>query len=175
LKRFKVFAISLLLSACHPAEIAPPSCRVANHAQSSQAGEGACVIKINSKLLVIQRSDDQYDLPFQQNLSDQSAQCAAHYGTWIETGFNVEVGEQLTTQRNGVALFACHLQAGFEGTEADLPPPPWRPSKVEALQFIYPFDIDLHQWHGPDQFVAVKDAFILYKEADKIDAINTSD
>jgi hypothetical protein len=49
------------------------------------------------------------------------------------------------------------------------------------MQFIYPFNIDLHQWQGPDQFLAVMDAYILFKERSvqiddaEIDAINRSD
>jgi hypothetical protein len=185
LKWFNIFALSLVLFACSHHEMAPPACRVAPQAVSDIAGEAACVIKLNAKLLVLQRSSGKYDLPFHPNDSALPAQCAAHQGAWQETGFNVEVGEKLTTQRNGVSLFACALNAGFDGTEKSIAPPPWRPKNVEEMTFIYPFDIDLHQWHEPDQFIAVRDAFILYpennlgteetEETEEIDAINTSD
>lgn len=179
MKWFKIFALSLILFACSNNEMAPPACRIAPHAVSEITGEAACIIKLNAKLLVLQRSSGKYDLPFSPNVSNTSAQCAAHRGVWQETGLNVEVGRKLTTQRNGVSLFACTLEAGFDGSEDSIPPPPWRPSNVEEMTFIYPFDVDLHQWYRPDQFIAVTDAFILYpKEQSKtqeIDVINTSD
>jgi hypothetical protein len=159
LKRFKVFVFSLFLFACSEQNIAPPVCRVTPQAASNLMGEGACVIKINKQLLVLQRASGKYDLPFSPNISDTSAQCAAHQGAWLETGFNVEVGKKLATQRNGVSLFACHLNVGFDGSEESIPPPPWKPADVVDMQFIYPFDIDLHQWHRPDQFIAVMDAY----------------
>jgi hypothetical protein len=162
--------------------MSPPVCRVAPQAILDIGGDAACVIKLNSKLMVLQRSSGKYDLPFSPNVSNVSAQCAAHQGAWQETGFNVEVGKKLTTQRNGVHLFACTLHAGFDGSEKSIAPPPWHPKNVEEMTFIYPFDIDLHQWHKPDQFIAVMDAFTLHpgneletEETKEIDVINTSD
>nr|WP_136250444.1 hypothetical protein [Ningiella ruwaisensis] len=156
--------------ACQKQQYAAPACRAAVSSLTYQQ-EAACITRIGKQLLVIKRPSGLYDLPYSEKISmsaekpdlNISSQCKAHQAMWEQTGLNVEVGKKLSTQKNGTILFACSLPndaAGFDGSETDIPAPPWQPKEVESLEFIYPFDIELNQWQKPDHFTSMRDAYV---------------
>lgn len=155
-----------LLFACSNQDMPEPSCRVnAKHASSYQ-GAGACVVRLSNKLLVTQLQSGLYDLPSAKEISNngklvKSAQCLAHQAMWQHTGLNVEVQQVVATQADGTWLFACSMNAGFDGSEAPFETPSWSPSDIKYVAFINPFEIDLHNWAKRDQFNVVRDAYIL--------------
>jgi len=209
LKRFFILglflALILLLSSCSKEPYAEPSCRVSEQAINSPllvAGQvqSACVLKIDNRLLVIERASGLYDIAFSQSLSynpvsnlvepaffDEyilmnengpitvdykaatsltvSSACAAHTAAWDQGGFNVNVGEALLSRPvvstgDQIVLYACKLQAGFDGSEPLIQAPPWQTKHVTRMLFIDPFELEQDQWENPDHFVAVRDAFI---------------
>ncbi|WP_371194133.1 hypothetical protein [Glaciecola sp. SC05] len=192
MKLFIIFTILVLVTACSDVSFSSPSCRVAkserqNIKPTDPNVQAACVIKAKGRLLTIQRDSGLYDLAYSQKRSTDmenncsnagqitTAQCFAHQAMWQQTGFNVEVGQLLTTQIDGSLLYACDLQAGFDGSEDAIEAPPWHPENVQKIVFIYPFDIELDQWQHPDHFASMRDAFVLSEEISEIPLINTSD
>lgn len=181
--------------ACSDEPYSAPTCRIAkseanNISALEHNSQAACLVKISGRLLIVERSSGLYDLAYSKNIAETyhednndsskdtqriSAQCAAHQAMWLQTGFNVEVGSLLTTQRNGTKLYACDMQAGFDGSERYIDAPPWRPTGVKKMQFVYPFDIELKQWQHPEHFTAMRDAFVLAPDISPIHLINTSD
>lgn len=184
-----------LISACSEKHFSAPTCRVAESERDNIVPltanmQAACVVRMDGLLLVIERDNGLYDIAYYDNSLAESehpehgnvtleqglsSQCAAHRSMWIQTGFNVEVGALLTIQDDGTQLYSCQLQAGFDGTEGEINVPPWKPKNVAALKFIQPFDIELQQWHRPDNFVEMRDAFVLSKQVSPIHHINRSD
>jgi len=163
-KIYGVFAaiiiVLTLLQACTSENLPAPSCRVNANYVSNQQGPGACIVRLNHKLLVTQLHSGQYDLPISDSISDRSAQCSAHYEMWQQTGLNIEVEKVVGIQKNGTWLFACRLESGFDGTEAPFDPPPWSQHQIDKVAFIEPFTIELDSWHRPDQFIVVRDGFV---------------
>ncbi|MFC4700428.1 hypothetical protein ACFO4O_09685 [Glaciecola siphonariae] len=178
----------LFIFACSDASFDAPACRISPKAQSeamsnaitkvspSKNATGACVVRLQSKLLVIERASGKYDLASSNNLSffehnnvagaasseieSMSSQCQAHRAMWLETGFNVEVGAQLAKQRDNTLLFACSLANGFDGSEVSIAAPPWADGQVQQLLYIDPFNIEQDQWHHPDNLTGVRDAYV---------------
>lgn len=191
-----IFVLALFLFSCSDTPYPSPHCRIKdgtqisiNHA-SLQATAAACIVRMNGKLLVLERSSGLYDLAYSQkisssankirsneniNTSSNTPQCQAHHAMWDYSGFNVLVGELLVNQSNDTHLYACELQAGFDGTEAFIEPAPWHASDVKSLTFIDPFEIEQDQWHSPDHFTAARDGFVASRKLSQIDSINTSD
>lgn len=195
MKLFTIFLMLLLISACAEKHFSAPVCRIAKSERANLVPllanmQAACVVRMDALLLVIERDNGVYDIAYYDNSLAESehsehdihtleegisGQCAAHRSMWIQTGFNVEVGALLTTEHDGTQLYSCRLQAGFDGTEGEINVPPWKPKNVAALKFIQPFDIELQQWHRPDNFVEMRDAFVLSKQVSAIHHINRSD
>lgn len=158
--------IGLFIVACSQQEASEPSCRVDASDASNHQGAGACIVILNGKLLVNTLDNGLYDLPFidiissNQNIT-KSSQCMAHQSMWQQTGLNVEVKSVLGAQSDGVWLFGCKLEAGFDGTEPPFDAPPWSSKEVETVMFINPFDIELHNWVHREHFEIVRDAYVL--------------
>ena len=165
-KLFFLLLISAGSVACSPQNVPEPGCRVNASAASNHQGAGACIVIINKKLLVIQLASGLYDLPISQDHSskqnlNQSAQCYAHRSMWQQTGLNVEVEHVVGAQADGLWLFGCKLEAGFDGTEPPFSAPLYSSDTVETVMFINPFEIDLHNWVHREHFDIVRDAYIL--------------
>ncbi|MDT0593395.1 hypothetical protein [Glaciecola petra] len=152
--------ISLFIVGCSEPNPADPSCRVLPQALSSQTGKGACIIKLNNKLLVTINTDGLYDLAKTNNLSIQPAQCAAHNSLWLQTGFNAQVQHSVGVQKDGTWLYQCSLRAGYDGNEASFDAPYWSESDIKAVGFIDIFSTNQDQWAYPDELVFIRDAFI---------------
>jgi hypothetical protein len=166
LKLTLLLTTSLFIFACSKQNPAEPSCRVnALHASSHQGG-GACVVRMNNKLLVTQLTSGLYDLPSAIHIASKgrihdSAQCLAHHAMWRDTGLNVEVQQVVGTQTDGTWLFSCEVNAGFDGTEEPFAAPPWSNDNVEYIAFIDPFNIELQNWANRDHFTVMRDAYVL--------------
>jgi hypothetical protein len=166
-----LFLIGIFLSACSEQDPSEPSCRVNAAFASNHKGAGACVVRMNNKLLVTQLTSGLYDLPSKRyGLSDsmssnvsiiKSAQCLAHQAMWQQTGLNVEVQAVIGAQADGTWIFACHINAGFNGTEAPFSPPYWSNSNIQNIAFINPFEIELQDWARQKHFTVVRDAYVL--------------
>lgn len=195
MKLFFIFIILIGLIGCSDSNFPAPACRIAESQQAhidafNDSLQAACIIRLNHRLLSIERSNGLYDLAYSKNISLQaldelanasdsvaidSMQCAAHQAMWQQTGFNVEVGPLVATQKDGSLLYACNLEAGYDGTEDSIEAPPWQVKDVNQLIFIQPFEIELDQWQRPDEFSAMRDAFVFAREVSQIHHINTSD
>lgn len=152
--------------ACTQQDVAEPSCRVNASFASNHQGPGACIVRINGKLLVNQLDSGLYDLPSGKIISSmhnvsKSAQCLAHQSMWQQTGLNIEVEKVVGAQANGIWLFGCKLEAGFDGTEPPFDAPQWSNNEVEKVMFINPFDIELQNWAQREHFEIVRDAYVL--------------
>ncbi len=160
---FKIVFICLfvvILAACAENELSEPSCRINNHFASNHQGSAACVVVLSNKLLVLQLQPRAYNLAIAESNRSRSAQCSAHHAMWQQTGLNVEVGEVLGIHANGTWLFACNLNAGFDGTEPPFDAPPWSAKNVEKIAFIDPFLIEQDNWVSPEQFTVTRDAYV---------------
>lgn len=155
-----LFATAIFVQSCSNEEIPAPSCRVNANFVSNQQGQGACIIRLNHKLLATKLDSGLYDLPISDSLSDRSAQCSAHFEMWQQTGLNIEVEKVLGIQENGTWLFGCKLESGFDGTEDPFAPPHWAASHIESIEFIEPFSIEINNWNRPEQFIVVRDGFV---------------
>lgn len=166
LKLFIFLLVSIIITACSKQPVSEPSCRVNASAASNHQGAGACIVRINGKLLVTQLNSGLYDLPTGHNISSsqnisKSSQCLAHQSMWQQTGLNVEVLKVIGAQADGTWLFGCKLEAGFDGSESPFDAPPWSNDEIKTVLFINPFDIDLHNWARRDHLEIVRDAYVL--------------
>ena len=166
LKFFLVIFTGFCITACFQQDTSQASCRVNASAASNHQGPGACIVRLNDKLLVKRLDSGLYDLPNIKNISsiqnnNLSAQCQAHQSMWLQTGLNVEVDLVVGAQADGMWLFGCKLEAGFDGSEAPFDAPSWSDENVEKIMFVDPFDIDLHNWANKDHFDIVRDAYVL--------------
>lgn len=147
--------LCFLLSACGNDHIAAPSCRVNSDNISAHQGAGACIVEINSKLLVMV-NNDKYSIPTSTVDNTKTAQCSAHSATWEATGLNVEVHQIVGSLENGTWLFKCTTQAGFDGSEKPFLAPNGRTN--ERVQFIDVSTLDLYHWSPSEDFSSVKQA-----------------
>lgn len=167
-KFIALLTLSILTLSCSEQDFAQPSCRVKASVASSHQGAGACIVRMNNKLLATQLNSGLYDIPsirasthsLANNSMYTSAQCLAHRAMWEQTGFNVEVQGVVGAQADGTWLFECQLDAGFDGTEAPFPAPSWNKANVANIAFIDPFEIDVENWARRSHFIVVRDAFV---------------
>lgn len=175
LKYFLVLITGFYTTACFQQDASQANCRVNASVASNHQGLGACVVRLNDMLLVKKLDSGLYDLPNIKNISsiqnnNTSAQCNAHQSMWQQTGLNVEVEQVVGAQADGMWLFGCKLESGFDGTEAPFKAPAWSADNVETIMFVNPFDIDLHNWANKDHFEIVRDAYVLqgnYQKAER--------
>ena len=160
LKFLVIFVAILLIFACSQEPWPEPSCRVNANYISNHQGAGACVVRLNNRLLAMKLDNSLYDLPSSNSISPISAQCSAHNTMWQQTGLNVEVENVIGLQADGTWLFGCHLDAGFDGSEAPFKPSHTSRAEVEHIEFVEPFTLDMYDWDKPDQFIVIRDAFV---------------
>lgn len=177
-----------ILIGCAPKEMPPPACRVKANVVSNYQGPGACIVRLNNKLMVTKLNNGLYDLPIGGKLSytiensdpqstttasntslstqviNDSAQCAAHEAMWEQTGFNVQVGLVLAVQNDGTWLFACDLDAGFDGSEPPFDAPEWSSNTIDKIAFIDPFAIEMSNWSQPEHFTVMRNAFVAKRD-----------
>lgn len=141
-----------------------PTCRIAKVSIADYAGPAGCLIRVQDTLLIIKNnSTGQYDVPFGEPISKESAQCTAHRNTWLQTGFNVEVDQLLGVTQSGIKLFSCTLSAGFTSEDGPIKPPNWADNDVQQIEFISPFDTRYDAWSQPDNHIMYRDGFVLMK------------
>ncbi|MFT6329107.1 MAG: hypothetical protein ACJAYN_001036 [Bermanella sp.] len=157
------FICALVLMGCTQPPPSP-TCRIAKAFNADYAGPAGCIIRVQDTLLVIkERSTGQYDLPFGDPISKESAQCTAHRNTWLQTGFNVEVDQLLGVTQSGIMLFSCALSAGFTSEDGPIKPPNWAHSDVQQIEFIGPFDTRYNVWSQPGNLIMYRDGFVAMK------------
>ena len=144
---------------CQKSQPNPAQCRVDQAFFSSLVSGGACIIKINQQLLVMIDRKNKLYLPRKEKTANKSAQCAAHQSVWDNTGFNVEVGPRLGNLDDGIELFACELDAGFDGSES-FNVPNWSQRPDNMIKFINPYEYTEYDWSKPNDHVKVLDAFV---------------
>ncbi|GAC15404.1 hypothetical protein GLIP_2783 [Aliiglaciecola lipolytica E3] len=89
----------------------------------------------------------------------ESAKCTAHRETWEETGFNVEVGQWLGTNQNGMRFYECKLAGNFSADMTEFPVPDWAQVEVSTIQLVDPFATEANQWRFPQQMTAIREMF----------------
>jgi phosphatase NudJ len=131
-----------------------------NHSAHKAA---ACLIKTQDKtLLVRHRLSGKLDFPGGGVKGGESLSCAAHRETWEETGFNVLVRKQLGTTSNGLALFACDLDAGIDSLPEHFSPPSWAAFEVIAIEKVDPFLIHHKSLRYADDLISLRNGFIAF-------------
>ncbi|MFW8590604.1 hypothetical protein ACOI22_07375 [Glaciecola sp. 2405UD65-10] len=160
MKFLVIFTAILFMFACSQEPWPEPSCRVKTNYISNHQGAGACIVRLNNRLLAMKLDNSLYDLPSSHSISPISAQCSAHNTLWLQTGLNVEVEDVVGLQADGTWLFGCHLEAGFDGSESAFMPSDTSRPEVEHIEFVDPFTLDMYDWDKPDQFIVVRDAFV---------------
>ncbi len=162
IKRLAVYlSISVFgLTGCSEPAPSDPACRVKEHTFPSKISNAACIIRLDGQLLsVTHRLSNKFDLPGGTSDGSESAQCTAHRETWEETGFNVEVGQWLGENDNGMQYFACKLAGNFDGSLTEFALPNWSNTEISSIQLIDPFAISDKQWRFPDRLIKLRDMF----------------
>jgi hypothetical protein len=159
LRLLNIVWLSLLLLACSKERFDAPMCRHTDAQPSLPAGPAACIVRIESKLLVIKTEQDAWHLPSGKTQHTLSRQCTAHLAVWQLTGLNVEVAELVGKLSNNTAVFACHLNAGFDETTQSLPVPDWAQYKVQQIGLLDPFAITPRDWQPQDELITIRTYF----------------
>lgn len=124
------------------------------------SANAACIIRLDGKLLTVtHRLSGKYDVPGGTSDSTESPQCTAHRETFEETGFNVEIGEQLGINENGLQYYSCIMSGNFSGELQTFPVPEWANTEVESIQLIDPFEINGKQWRFENRLVHLRHMF----------------
>ncbi len=166
--KFSIILMACLsLTSCLKSQPNPAECRVNQQFLSPHVAGGACIIKINNRLMVMIDRDSKVNIPVQQKIPNKSAQCAAHQSVWQHTGFNVEVGPRLGSLRRDLELFACELDAGFDGSEI-IETPSWTKSPNLKLTFVNPYDYSPYDWINPNDLEKVLDAFVTVENTQQL-------
>lgn len=122
-----------------------------------------CLIKTQNKVLLIRhRLSGKLDFPGGTVNDGESLSCAAHRETWEETGFNVLVRKQLGRTSNGLALFACDLDAGIDLLPERFSPPSWAALEVVAIEKVDPFSLSHKSLRYADDLISLRDGFIAF-------------
>ncbi|WP_032095712.1 MULTISPECIES: NUDIX hydrolase [unclassified Alteromonas] len=123
----------------------------------------ACLIKTQDKAVLIRhRLSGKLDFPGGGVNEGESLSCAAHRETWEETGFNVLVRKQLGKTSNGLALFACDLDAGIDLLPEHFSPPSWAALEVIAIEKVDPFLLNHKSLRYADDLISLRDGFIAF-------------
>lgn len=114
----------------------------------------------DTALLIRHRLTGRLDFPAGGRQSDESLQCTAHRETWEETGFNVEVREQLATTASGMPIFHCIADASLNQLPAQFDAPGWSALEVQRLEKVDPFLIDKDAMRFADDLIPLRDAYV---------------
>jgi hypothetical protein len=165
--KFPTFICVLVLIGCTKPPPAPV-CRIAQAFNAEYVGAAGCLTRVQKTLLVTKHeATGQYDLPYGDPISEESAQCTAHRHTWQQTGLNVEVDQLLGVTQSGTMLFSCKISGGFTSEDGPLEPPNWADKKIQAIEFIDPFDTRHGAWRQPNNLVIYRDGFVMTNEQQK--------
>lgn len=148
------------LVGCQP-KPSDPVCRVNSAQASSYLGNGACLIRVNNTLLMLQNNQGKFSLPGGMAIGGRNAQCAAHHHLWLQTGLNAEVGRHLGQDAQGRQVFHCKLHGQLSGKLAELPVPDWASNKVKAIRLQDPFVIHSKAWREHNELSQVREWFVL--------------
>jgi hypothetical protein len=151
---------SFLLCGCSDPKPADPMCRLSEAIQADPPEDAACIIRAANRLLVLTLDGDgKYTLPGGHTEQQQSAQCTAHYRTWMQTGFNVEVKQYLGSNAQGMRYYQCNLSDDFGADINQFPVPDWAPLQISRIDLIDPFAIEEKQWQKENQLTTIRDMF----------------
>jgi hypothetical protein len=151
---------ALLLNSCAKEQLADPMCRIAPIFSPDPAAPAACFIKLDTKLLVIKRQNNNgWQLPSGSVNIEQSAQCTAHQAVWQTTGLNVEVGRLLATGPDNVHIYACTLSNGFDTLTQTIPVPDWAVRKVANINALNPNLTPSSQWSEKSDLILLRELF----------------
>jgi 8-oxo-dGTP pyrophosphatase MutT (NUDIX family) len=154
-----LFALTFL-AGCSGERPEQPFCRNSLEQVTPSATPSSCLITDNGNLLVVvNRLSGKFDLPGGRGESDESAACTAHRETFEETGLNVNIVELAGVSHTGLHLFTCIQDAGFHAPDEVPPVPFWGKAEIKSIHWINPYELSLHDWRFPDQFVEVRAAF----------------
>ncbi|WP_269519319.1 NUDIX hydrolase [Alteromonas sp. BMJM2] len=130
---------------------------------SNDTQAAVCLIKTQDKVVLIRhRLSGKLDFPGGGVDEGESLSCAAHRETWEETGFNVLVRKQLGRTSNGLALFACDLDAGIDLMPEHFSPPSWATLEVVAIEKVDPFSLSHKSLRYADDLASLRDGFIAF-------------
>lgn len=157
------FFVVLTLFGCTPSSPSAPFCRTAAESltvDSSTTG-AACLIRTeNSVLLIRHRLTGKLDFPAGGRNEGESLQCTAHREAWEETGFNVEVGEQLATTASGMPIFNCTADESLARLPATFDAPDWAALEVIQLEKTDPFLLNKNALRFADDLIPLRDAYV---------------
>lgn len=152
--------ILLALSACSNEPPSPPSCRIDSRFEENISGHGACIIRLNDKLVTLRlKGNKTYLLPTNQESVNKNAQCDAHSNVWNTTGFNVEVGQFLGETRSHTRVYNCTPDASFPTDFTDFETFSFIDKDVQSIQLISPFDITPRDWKNGDELIEIRAFF----------------
>lgn len=157
-----VILLILPLFSCSTPVPSSPACRLQSALTVDISSKAAgCIIPINEKLLLIEhRLSGGLDIPGGRRNEGESLACAAHRETWEETGLNVTVGNFLTSTTNGMALFSCYQDAGFEALPDNIEAPTWAKLEVKSLRKVRPFELDDDALRFKQDLLPILDGFV---------------
>lgn len=150
----------LLLNTCAKEHVAEPMCRMQENVIPAPSAPAACLVKLDTKLLVINlQSENGWQLPEGNLNSKKSAQCTAHQAVWQNTGLNVEVGQLLITTPDNLHIYNCVLSNSFDELTQNIPVPDWAHRKVRNISFVNPYIISPRQWSQKSDLILVRNLF----------------
>jgi 8-oxo-dGTP pyrophosphatase MutT (NUDIX family) len=135
-------------------------CRINPEHTEDVVGAAACLIRIQDQLLVTrEHTSNKYALPGGKSKNSEKAQCTAHRQTWAKTGFNVQVGEYLGMDNDGLRYYQCTSEGNFVGQIQSFPVPLWAHANVDEILLINPSESKLTQWSDDSQLNVIRDMF----------------
>ena len=111
-------------------------------------------------MLIRHRLTGKLDFPAGGRNEGESLQCTAHREAWEETGFNVEVGEQLATTASGMPIFNCIADESLARLPATFDAPDWAALEVIQLEKSDPFLLNKGALRFPDDLIPLRDAYV---------------
>ena len=169
--RLSAIFVILTLFSCADSTPSAPTCRTLNpvsnveNTAASSPQAAACIIRVQDSLLLIEhRGSGKLDFPGGTQQPNEPLPCTAHRETWEETGLNVLVGPKLSVTTNGLALYACHTNAGIDTLPSNFAAPPWAKIEVKGLKKVAPFSLTHSQLRFADDLIPLRDAFAAYSQ-----------
>ena len=160
LARSIAILMSIFIAACRSESPSDPVCRIDSEQADNISANAKCIVRVDDLLLTITREGSEaYEIPGGISKTGESAQCAAHQGTWQATGFNVEVGQYLGTDKDETRFYECKLNTGFGSELSNYPVPKWLTSDTSQIQLVDPFNTTDKSWAQPEQLVFIRDMF----------------
>ena len=160
LARSIAILMSIFIAACRNESPSDPVCRIDSEQLDNISADAKCVVRVDDFLLTIKKGrSNKLELPGGENQNEESAQCTAHRETWELTGFNVEVGSYLGSDKDDTRYYSCMLDAGFDGQIKAFPVPEWAIDDTSEIQLVDPFSTTDKSWNVPEKLVFIRDMF----------------